>query len=74
MATISARKDIESFPAVNLVSYSDGLLGNGSGIPYLYLTTLDFTAKDLAVSISVTLLLICIAVAKIRRMFNITIV
>ena len=48
VATISARKDIESFPAVNLVSYSDGLLGNGSGIPYLYLTTLDFTAKDLA--------------------------
>ncbi|XP_076302870.1 protein CREG1-like [Lasioglossum baleicum] len=48
VATISSRKDIASFPAVTLVSYSDGLLGNGSGIPYLYLTPLDFTAQDLA--------------------------
>ncbi|CAK9816195.1 Protein CREG1 [Anthophora quadrimaculata] len=48
VATISTRKDIQSFPAVTLVSYTDGLLGNGSGIPYLYLTPLDFTAQDLA--------------------------
>lgn len=51
VATISIRQDIKSFPAVTLVSYTDGLLGNGSGIPYLYLTPLDFTAQDLAVSI-----------------------
>ncbi|XP_031843492.1 cellular Repressor of E1A-stimulated Genes [Nomia melanderi] len=48
VATISTRKEIESYPAVTLVSYSDGKLGNGSGIPYLYLTPLDFTAQDLA--------------------------
>nr|XP_003701330.1 PREDICTED: protein CREG1 [Megachile rotundata] len=48
VATISTRKDIESFPVANLISYSDGALGNGSGIPYLYLTPLDFTAQDLA--------------------------
>ncbi|KAI4491034.1 hypothetical protein M0802_010537 [Mischocyttarus mexicanus] len=48
VATISTRKDIETFPTVNLISFSDGQLGNGSGIPYLYLTPLDFTAKDLA--------------------------
>lgn len=48
VGTISTRKEIESFPAVTLVSYSDGTLGNGSGIPYLYLTPLDFTAQDLA--------------------------
>ncbi|KOC60746.1 Protein CREG1 [Habropoda laboriosa] len=48
VATISSRKDIPSFPAVTLVSYTDGLLGNGSGVPYLYLTPLDFTAQDLA--------------------------
>ncbi|XP_043505217.1 protein CREG1 [Polistes fuscatus] len=48
VATISTRKDIETFPTVNLISFSDGRLGNGSGIPYLYLTPLDFTAKDLA--------------------------
>lgn len=50
VATISTRKEIESYPAVTLVSYSDGILGNGTGVPYLYLTPLDFTAKDLAVS------------------------
>ncbi|KZC05320.1 PREDICTED: protein CREG1 [Dufourea novaeangliae] len=48
VATISTRKEIESSPAVTLVSFSDGELGNGSGIPYLYLTPLDFTAQDLA--------------------------
>ncbi|CAL7951613.1 unnamed protein product [Xylocopa violacea] len=54
VATMSTRKDIESFPVATLVSYADGLLGNGSGIPYLYLTPLDFTAQDLAVIITKT--------------------
>lgn len=48
VATISTRKEMETYPAVTLVSYSDGELGSGSGIPYLYLTPLDFTAQDLA--------------------------
>ncbi|XP_017877559.1 protein CREG1 [Ceratina calcarata] len=48
VSTISTRKDIQSFPAVTLVSHADGILGNGTGIPYLYLTPLDFTAQDLA--------------------------
>lgn len=30
----------------NVVSYSDGLPGQGRGIPYFYLTTLDPTARD----------------------------
>ncbi|WVZ81810.1 hypothetical protein U9M48_029149 [Paspalum notatum var. saurae] len=30
----------------NVVSYSDGLPGEGRGIPYFYLTTLDPTARD----------------------------
>nr|XP_050865565.1 protein CREG1 [Vespula vulgaris] len=47
VATISTRHEIETFPTVNLVSFSDGPLGNGSGIPYLYLTPLDFTSQDL---------------------------
>ncbi|XP_054001355.1 protein CREG1 [Hylaeus anthracinus] len=57
VATISTRKDIESYPTVNLISYSDGLLGNGSGVPYLYLTPLDYTAQDLARDNRVTLLM-----------------
>lgn len=48
VATISTRKDIQTFPTANVISMSDGPLGNGSGIPYMYLTPLDFTAQDLA--------------------------
>lgn len=51
VATISTRKDIQSFPTVNVISFSDGPLGNGSGTPYMYLTPLDFTAQDTAVRI-----------------------
>ncbi|XP_076618085.1 cellular Repressor of E1A-stimulated Genes [Colletes latitarsis] len=57
IATISTRKDIESFPTATLASFSDGLLGNGTGIPYLYLTPLDFTAQDLAKDNRATLLM-----------------
>jgi len=51
IATISTRKDVESFPFANLISISDGSIGNGTGIPYMYLTPLDYVAQDLAVSI-----------------------
>ncbi|XP_072755127.1 protein CREG1 [Anoplolepis gracilipes] len=47
LATISTREDVETFPVANLVSISDGPIGNGTGIPYMYLTPLDFSAKDL---------------------------
>ncbi|XP_076233719.1 cellular Repressor of E1A-stimulated Genes [Calliopsis andreniformis] len=57
VGTISTRKDIESYPAVTLVSFTDGLLGNGTGVPYMYLTPLDFTAQDLAKDNRVSLLL-----------------
>ncbi|XP_029041948.1 protein CREG1 [Osmia bicornis bicornis] len=57
VATISTRKEIESYPAVTLVSYSDGILGNGTGVPYLYLTPLDFTAQDLAKDNRVSMLM-----------------
>lgn len=30
----------------NVVSYSDGLPGEGCGVPYFYLTALDPTARD----------------------------
>lgn len=47
VATISSRKDISSFPSANVISFSDGHIGNGSGIPYMFLTPLDFTAQDI---------------------------
>ncbi|XP_025989415.1 protein CREG1 isoform X1 [Solenopsis invicta] len=48
VATISTRNDVESFPVANLISIADGPVGNGTGIPYMYLTPLDYTAQDLA--------------------------
>lgn len=48
VATISTRKDVESFPVANLISIADGPVGNGTGVPYMYLTPLDYTAQDLS--------------------------
>ncbi|XP_028963338.1 uncharacterized protein LOC126583601 isoform X1 [Malus sylvestris] len=42
--TISS--DLGGAPFGNVVSFSDGEPGNGSGIPYFYLTTLDPTARN----------------------------
>ncbi|EZA47318.1 hypothetical protein DMN91_012951 [Ooceraea biroi] len=57
VATISTRKDVETFPVANLISIGDGPVGNGTGIPYMYLTPLDFTAKDLVKDHRATLLM-----------------
>ncbi|XP_020278388.1 protein CREG1 [Pseudomyrmex gracilis] len=57
IATISTRKDIATFPTATLISISDGPLGSGTGIPYMYLTPLDFTAQDLAKDHRATLLM-----------------
>lgn len=44
LSTISI--DLEGAPFGNVVSFSDGLPGQGSGIPYFYLTLLDPTPRD----------------------------
>ncbi|KAK7293294.1 hypothetical protein RJT34_16157 [Clitoria ternatea] len=38
--------DLGGAPFSNVVSFSDGLPNEGSGIPYFYLTTLDPTARN----------------------------
>lgn len=48
VATISTRKDVQTFPIANVISIGDGPVGNGTGIPYMYLTPLDYTAQDVA--------------------------
>lgn len=42
--TISS--DLGGAPFGNVVSFSDGVPGEGSGVPYFYLTTLDPTASN----------------------------
>lgn len=44
LSTISS--DLGGFPFGNVVSYSDGVPGEGHGVPYFYLTQLDPTARD----------------------------
>ncbi len=48
MATISSRDPIRSFPFANVFSVSDGAdLESSCGVPYLYLTQLEMSVKDL---------------------------
>lgn len=51
VATISSQSSTKFFPFANVISISDGIKNNGSGIPYLFLTPLDYTAQDISVSI-----------------------
>ncbi|XP_013194070.1 protein CREG1 [Amyelois transitella] len=47
IATISTQTAIKGFPFSNVKSIVDGPLENSTGIPYFYMSPLDFTAKDL---------------------------
>ncbi|EFN70858.1 Protein CREG1, partial [Camponotus floridanus] len=50
VATISIHKDTDTYPFANLFSISDGPIGNGTGIPYMYLIPLHYTSENLDVS------------------------
>jgi len=47
MATISTRPGLQGTPFASVFSFSDGPLGNSTGVPYFYLTELDMSTKDL---------------------------
>jgi hypothetical protein len=50
MATRSTRKDILGYPFANVFSVSDGAnVKESSGVPYLFLTPLEMSVKDLRV-------------------------
>lgn len=49
IATISTLPAIQGFPFSNVKSVVDGSMANSTGIPYFYMSPLDFTAKDLSV-------------------------
>ncbi|XP_065333198.1 uncharacterized protein CREG [Cloeon dipterum] len=50
VATESTLPHSKNYPFVTVQSVSDGPVEKGSGIPYLYMTTLDLTPHDLAVN------------------------
>ncbi|XP_065156336.1 protein CREG1-like [Atheta coriaria] len=56
IATISTLDQIKSYPFVNLKSVADGPAKNGTGIPYLLMTDLDLSGRDVKVDNRVTVL------------------
>ncbi|CAL8390836.1 unnamed protein product [Boreogadus saida] len=50
MATISSHDPVRGQPFSNAFSVSDGPLGRGSGVPYLYLTRMEVSVQDLKVN------------------------
>ncbi|KAF5299198.1 hypothetical protein FQA39_LY02371 [Lamprigera yunnana] len=47
ISTISTLKAVSTYPYVNLKSMSDGPISQSSGVPYLLMTHLDVSGKDL---------------------------
>ncbi|KAK4881364.1 hypothetical protein RN001_004683 [Aquatica leii] len=47
LSTISTLNSVKTYPFVNLKSMSDGPLSQSTGIPYIYMTSLDISGKDL---------------------------
>ncbi|XP_041968629.1 protein CREG1 [Aricia agestis] len=56
IATISTLPAIEGFPFSNVKSIVDGSLANSTGVPYFYMSPLDFTARDLTKNSRATVL------------------
>ncbi|KAG5833389.1 hypothetical protein ANANG_G00275410 [Anguilla anguilla] len=50
MATISTRDPVKGLPFSNAFSVSDGPVGYGTGVPYMYLTHLEISVQDLQVN------------------------
>ncbi|GJQ76077.1 CREG [Trypoxylus dichotomus] len=56
VATISTLSTTPGYPFVTLKSLSDGPENNGTGVPYLYMTDLDLSGKDLLKNNKVTIM------------------
>ena len=49
MATISTHEPVKGQPFSNAFSMSDGPVGFGTGVPYMYLTHMEISVQDLEV-------------------------
>ncbi|KAG9349642.1 hypothetical protein JZ751_028090 [Albula glossodonta] len=50
MATISSHDPVKGQPFSNAFSISDGPVGYGTGVPYMYLTVMEISVQDLQVN------------------------
>jgi len=48
LATIATREPIIGFPFANVLSISDGPVDNSTGVPYIYISPWEISARDLA--------------------------
>ncbi|XP_070555874.1 protein CREG1-like [Ptychodera flava] len=53
--TVSIQPGMLGFPFGNILSISDGLVDNSTGIPYVYLTRFDVSVQDFSVNNNVTM-------------------
>ncbi|XP_019871608.1 protein CREG1 [Aethina tumida] len=56
LATISTQSKIVGYPFVSLKSFSDGPDNNSTGVPYLYMTDMDVSGKDVIANNKVTIM------------------
>lgn len=54
MATISTHKPVMGQPFSNVFSVSDGPRGSSTGVPYLYLTSMEVSVQDLQVTLQLS--------------------
>lgn len=52
ISTISTAAPIKGYPFGNIISISDGPVIKATGTPYVYITRMDLSGKDLLVRIS----------------------
>ena len=48
LVTIATREPIIGFPFANVLSISDGPVDNSTGVPYIYISPWEISARDLA--------------------------
>ncbi|XP_063068228.1 protein CREG1 isoform X2 [Engraulis encrasicolus] len=61
MATISTHDPVKGQPFANVFSISDGPVGHGQGVPYMYLTRMEISVQDLEANAQASL---CVSLAQ----------
>lgn len=73
LATIATREPIIGFPFANVLSISDGPVDNSTGVPYIYISPWEISARDLShnnkASLTMSLAQVIKNVAKVHFSF-----
>ena len=71
LATIATRDPIIGFPFANVLSISDGPVDNSTGVPYIYISPWEISARDLSHNnkASLTMSLAQVSIHKCHKYF-----